>query len=68
MTKSFLGILLKMLQQHMMMIVNIDQQCSSIYVEFQDDKDSMGVGIVVSEFHNLFIPMLQKVGFKFRMR
>ena len=35
------------------------------YVEFQDDKDSMGV--VSSDFHDMFIPMLQRAAFKFRM-
>ena len=36
------------------------------YVEFQDDKDSMGV--IASDFHDMFIPMLQRAAFKFRMR
>ena len=36
------------------------------YVEFQDDKDSMGV--VASDFHDMFIPMLKRDAFKFRMR
>ena len=36
------------------------------YVEFQDDKDSMGV--IASDFHEMFIPMLQRAAFKFRMR
>jgi len=35
------------------------------YVEFQDDKDATGV--VASEFHDMFIPMLQRAAFKFRM-
>ena len=36
------------------------------YVEWEDNKDSMGV--IASDFHELFIPMLQRAAFKFRMR
>ena len=36
------------------------------YVEFSDDKDT--TGIIASDFHELFIPMLQRAAFKFRMR
>ena len=36
------------------------------YVEYMDDDNSTGV--VASDFHELFIPMLQRAAFKFRMR
>ena len=36
------------------------------YVEYVSDGDSAGE--IVSDFHDLFIPMLQRAAFKFRMR
>ena len=35
------------------------------YVEYMDDKDITGA--VASDFHDMFIPMLQRAAFKFRM-
>ena len=36
------------------------------YVEYIDDGDATGA--IASDFHNMFIPMLQRAAFKFRMR
>ena len=36
------------------------------YVEYVDDGDPTGT--VASDFHDMFIPMLQRAAFKFRMR
>ena len=36
------------------------------YVEYVSDGDSAGE--IVSDFHEMFVPMLQRAAFKFRMR